>query len=77
MDTSSSINVSSRDVSIDEIMESEIKKRGKNVVACECNSTCSTRRCECFALDVSCTGACNCGTKKKSCNNNKEVRHFQ
>ncbi len=68
---------SSMDVSIDEMMASEIRKGDRNVVACQCNSTCSTRRCQCKALDVSCTGACNCGTKKKSCKNNKEVRHFQ
>ena len=60
------------DLSVDDLMDSAIK----TAVRCNCNSTCSTKKCPCKALSSDCTRACTCGTKTKCCRNNKPVSYF-
>lgn len=62
------------DVSIGEIIQDAIAEQDFKVSWCECNTTCSTKKCPCREVGADCTRHCNCGTKRLSCKNNKPVR---
>ena len=64
------------DLTIDDIVNSQIEANDARVCICSCKSRCYTKRCPCRAIGVDCTGACNCGTTRLSCKNNKQVREF-